>query len=52
MESIVADKDVFMQFKEDSKKYSFKNHEFIVAFSWCIVHCVLCGGAGHVIANM
>ncbi len=19
-------------------KYSFKNHEFIVAFSWCIVH--------------
>ncbi len=23
-------------------KYSFKNHEFIVAFSWCIVHCVLC----------
>ncbi len=21
-------------------KYSFKNHEFIVAFSWCIVYYV------------
>ncbi len=33
-------------------KYSFKNHEFIAAFTWCIAHCVLCSGAGHFIANM